>query len=78
MTQEELWNRFLKKNPSLEADNPTFTKEGLKKFFHSTFQAGYDHGYAKGMDLRDMKEAAKPYHDPLEIFRSVFGKEGNP
>lgn len=75
MTEDELWNHFLKRNPSLESNNPTFTKEGLKKFFSAVFQSGYEQGQKQERALEEMRKSVKPKDSGLgELYETIFGK----
>jgi hypothetical protein len=57
MTEEQLWNHFLKRNPNLEASEVSMTKENMRKFFSATFKAGYEHGQMQERALLRMRDA---------------------
>lgn len=77
MTQDELWKHFLKRNPNLEAENVSFTKEGLKKFFEATFQTGYEHGQMQVRAMEAMRKAVEPKASIFGDLSSIFGGKKN-
>lgn len=49
MNKEELWARYVKKNPTFVTEGARFTATGLRKFFDQT----YDQGLAAGGKTAD-------------------------
>ncbi len=45
MSKEELFELYLKKTPALSGDKITFTKNGIKKFFETTYEVAYKQGF---------------------------------
>jgi hypothetical protein len=44
MTKDELWAKFVRKNPALLASSVTFTTSGARKFFDRTFDIALEDG----------------------------------
>ena len=44
MTKDELWAKFVRKNPALLAANVTFSAAGVRHFFDRTFEIALDEG----------------------------------
>lgn len=80
MSKEELFKLYLKKNPALSEDKITFTKNGIMKFFETTYDVAYKQGFNQLPDSNeDLDEDIDytPYHgssskgldDLMKIFK---------
>lgn len=67
MTKDELWAIYTKKNPQF-LEQPTFTAQGLRKFFDTTWDQAHDQGVKNGRALQKA-EAPKPFD-----FGSIFNR----
>ena len=63
MTKEDLWNIFIKKNPSFITKPTTFTPDGLRKFFDQT----WDQGFRQACELVN-----KTTNDTPEFIQDLF------
>ncbi len=69
MTKNELWAKYVERNPSFEGEgNVTLSKRGLKKLFDTT----WDTAYYSGEEERYTYDTGE---DPssLEALKSIFG-----
>jgi hypothetical protein len=80
MSKEELFKLYLKKNPTLSEDKITFTKNGIKKFFDTTYEVAYKQGFRQmpesDEDLDEdvgytphQKNSSKGLDDLMRIFK---------
>lgn len=85
MKKEELWDAFVRKNPSFNGDgNITLSAAGLRKLFNQTYDHGHEQGFENGKAWqKDQQERFKPkneapkhskaYEDWYSKFRNNMG-----
>lgn len=75
MKKEELWAKYVAKNPQFEGDgNVTLSARGLRKFFEQAYDQGHAQGIGNGRALERRHSTPKSNTDPMDLFDSVFGK----
>lgn len=68
MTKTELWEIYVKRNPSFEGEgNVTLSKKGLRKLFEQTWNQAYYYGEPENRE--------EDYEDTIamEQLKSIFG-----
>jgi hypothetical protein len=76
MSKEKLFALYLAKNPGFSSETITFTQEGLKKFFNTTYDAAYKQGFNQQPDTDEYEEedefispsSSARFQDLLNIF----------
>ena len=72
MSKEKLWELYLKKNPSMLRDEITFTKNGIRKFFETTYDTAYYQGFNQLPDEEEEElpqpECSASVNDLLNLF----------
>jgi len=56
MSKEKLFALYLAKNPGFDSETITFTREGLKKFFNTTYDTAYKQGFNQQPDTDEYEE----------------------
>jgi hypothetical protein len=79
MSKEELFKLYLKKTPALSKDKITFTKNGIMKFFETTYDIAYKQGFRQMPDSDEdpCEDDCTPHHgnsskgldDLMKIFK---------
>jgi len=80
MSKEKLFKLYLTKNKALSEDKITFTKNGIKKFFETTYDVAYKQGFRQmpesDEDLDEdvsytpyQKNSSKGLDDLMKIFK---------
>ena len=70
MTRSQLWNIYVKRNPSFGGDgNVTMTARGLRKMFETT----WDVAYFDGEEEPDRSYRQDQPNDNVETLKSIFG-----
>ena len=74
MSKEKLWELYLKKNPSMLRDEITFTKNGIRKFFETTYDTAYYQGLNQLPDEEEEEELPRPdYSASVNDLLNLFG-----
>ena len=77
MNKKALWQYYCKHNPAfLRDDPPRLTREGLKKFFNSTWEHGHQQGLAEGIKMGKAQARAagrQNMPDLPEGFEDILG-----
>jgi hypothetical protein len=60
MSKEKLFALYLAKNPGFNSETITFTQEGLKKFFNTTYDTAYKQGFNQQPDTDEHEEEFSP------------------
>jgi hypothetical protein len=69
MTKNELWAKYVERNPSFEGDgNVTLSKRGLRKLFDTTWDTAYHDGMPEEASREDYGDSIA-----LEQLKSIFG-----
>ena len=75
MTKVELWELYVSKNNLLTNDEVIFTASGLKKFFDTTWEQGYQQGIHIARPINRNPSTATP--DTPEFLRDLFKQFDN-
>lgn len=77
MKKEDLWARYVAKNPQFgkPGQRVTLTTEGLKKLFEQTYDIAHARGLANGNALASMERGRAASQDPFDLFKEVFGND---
>jgi len=61
MSKEKLFALYLAKNPGFNSETITFTQEGLRKFFNTTYDTAYKQGFNQQPDTDEEEEFSPSY-----------------
>jgi len=73
MSKEKLWELYLKKNPSMLRDEITFTKNGIRKFFETTYDTAYYQGSNQLPDEEEEELPQPDYSASVNDLLNLFG-----
>ena len=73
MSKEKLWELYLKKNPSMLRDEITFTKNGIRKFFETTYDTAYYQGLNQLPDEEEEELPQPEYSAGVNDLLNLFG-----
>ena len=73
MSKEKLWELYLKKNPSMLRDEITFTKNGIRKFFETTYDTAYYQGLNQLPDEEEEELPQPDYSAGVNDLLNLFG-----
>lgn len=73
MSKEKLWELYLKKNPSMLRDEITFTKNGIRKFFETTYDTAYYQGLNNLPDEEEEELPQPEYSASVNDLLNLFG-----
>lgn len=73
MSKEKLWELYLKKNPSMLRDEITFTKNGIRKFFETTYDTAYYQGLNQLPDEEEEELPQPEYSASVNDLLNLFG-----
>jgi hypothetical protein len=75
LQKEQLWLKFIEKNPHWLTDGVKLTPAGLKKLFETTFEKGHELDVANGKALVSKKDTKNNTRNRAESFvDSILGK----
>lgn len=71
MTKNELWNIYVKRNPSFNGDgNITMSAKGLKKLFDTTWDTAF---YKGEEEDENIEHNFQQQSSSVDMLRSIFG-----
>ena len=71
MTKNELWNIYVKRNPSFNGNgNITMSAKGLKKLFDTTWDTAF---YKGEEEDENIKQNFQQQSSSVDMLRSIFG-----
>lgn len=71
MTKNELWNIYVKRNPSFNGDgNITMSAKGLKKLFDTTWDTAFYRGEEEDENI---EQNFQQQSSSVDMLRSIFG-----
>ena len=71
MTKNELWNIYIKRNPSFNGDgNITMSAKGLKKLFDTTWDTAF---YKGEEEDENIEHNFQQQSSSVDMLRSIFG-----
>lgn len=69
MTKNELWAKYVDRNPSFEGEgNVTLSKRGLRKLFDTTWDIAYYDGEPEEASREDYRDSIA-----VDQLKSIFG-----
>lgn len=71
MTKNELWNIYVKRNPSFNGNgNITMSAKGLKKLFDTTWDTAF---YKGEEEDENIEQNFQQQSSSVDMLRSIFG-----
>lgn len=79
MKKQELWSKYVEKNPSFDGlGTVTMSARGLRKMFNQTwdiaFEAGLNQEFEDDEKENDYPNPIRNSPDAMNIFDTIFGK----
>jgi hypothetical protein len=78
MTKQQLWSKYVDKNPSFDGSgNITMSANGLRKLFNQTWDVAFESGFKQEFEDDEEDEYPEPIRknvDAMNIFDTIFGK----
>jgi hypothetical protein len=74
MQKEDVWNAYVKRNPSFQTGDVSFTPNGIRKFFDQTWKLAYQQGIDDAQPpAGDLRGSARPNYEGDEFVKDFFG-----
>ena len=80
MKKQELWSKYVERNPSFDGDTTiTMSARGLRKMFNQTwdiaFEAGLNQEFEDDGEENNYPEPIRSSASAMRIFDTIFGKQ---
>jgi hypothetical protein len=78
MSKQELWSKYVERNPSFNGlGTITMSARGLRKMFNQTWDVAFESGFNQEFDddeEDEYPELIKHSPEAMNIFNTIFGK----